>query len=106
MPADHNWFPDETSQRGRLSGLLVIETKNVVWYRVDEVEVGKDFEGRGFTLKKMFGGTDRSMAEYQTFVTAPYRNGYQDSCSCRGWLSQRHCKHLTVMKQLAQGGRE
>lgn len=97
-------FPERA---GSIAGLVVIEVRRVpTCYRVTEIEPQQPFRGRGFSLEKIWGGTDRSVPGYWTFVSEPGTAGGQDSCECRGYYRHHHCKHIEAMRRIAYGGRE
>lgn len=74
-------------------------------FRVEEIPTGNGFDGRGFLLHRSAAAiaTEGSDADkyYGTFIS---RNGQDDHCSCRGCQAHGHCKHLTVLRQLVEGG--
>lgn len=79
--------------------LLVIDGRKPTCYRVIEQVVGPKYgSGRGFTLLKVYGGTDDEATGYDVFVSGPGTNGTLDACNCRGWLRHGHCKHHSAMK--------
>ena len=87
-------FATSADEYGPTAGLLTIETDRAgCVYRVEEFPTGWD--GRGFRLVKVAGGTDGAADNYACFVA---RNGQDRQCECRGFLRWGgSCKHLDAL---------
>lgn len=103
VPTTWEFWPDADSRPSCLTGLLVVQSRVNVWYRVQELPIplNMDFEGRLFALSKLWGGTDRTVKQYEVWIDTTGRPELSN-CNCRGFYSKAHCKHLLVMNQLIE----
>ncbi|MCE9567051.1 MAG: hypothetical protein K8U57_34040 [Planctomycetes bacterium] len=82
---------------GPTAGVLTIDSKRShAKYAVMEFPTG--WAGRGFTLAKLQGGTDRDNGDYSVFCS---QHGPEaDSCDCKGSSRFDHCKHRRAIRAL------
>jgi SWIM zinc finger len=95
-----NWTP--ATDDGPPAGLLAIHTDRAsATYEVTEFPTGWD--GRGFHLAKLAGGTDAEGESYDVFCA---RNGQDRQCSCKGFAFGRgkNCKHIEALLALIANG--
>lgn len=78
--------------------------KKATGYQVFERNVQRGYDtGRGFTLIKLFGGTDAEATGYDVFVTIdPAR--VRDDCTCKGFITRGQCKHHDVIAECLRRG--
>lgn len=82
---------------GSIAGTLSIDSKRShARYAVIEFSTG--WEGRGFTLAKLEGGTDNANESYSVFCST--RGPEADSCDCKGSTRWDHCKHRRALRAL------
>ena len=87
---------------GEGQGVLVISIGHeVTVYKLTEFGCGDGFDGRGFQLVKVVGGSDRESEAYDVFVS---RNGQDHICPCKGFVYQGHCKHVDAMREVVASG--
>lgn len=88
-------------ERGTRGGLVMVTNvgKKQGAYSLKEIPaVG--FNGRGFQLEKLFGGTDAESTGYAVFVS----NEGHHSCHCKGHLRHGHCTHVEALQELIEAG--
>ena len=94
-----NWTPS-ADEFAPVAGELVIHTDRAsATYRVTEFTTGWD--GRGFVLVKLAGGTDPAEEAYSVFCG---RNRQDVECSCKGFARHGHCKHIDSCLALITNG--
>jgi hypothetical protein len=87
MATDYEWV------EGSRPILVIGRGKKATGYAVVEHQIGRAYgHGRGFLLKKLWGGSDREAIAYDVFID-PTTGGRQNSCNCRGFERFGHCKH-------------
>jgi hypothetical protein len=87
MATDYEWI------EGSRPKLVIGRGKKAAGYTVVEHQVGRDYgHGRGFLLRKLWGGSDGESIAYDVFID-PTPNGRKNSCNCRGFERFGHCKH-------------
>ncbi len=88
------WTPAELPGEGT----LVIDTKRArTLYGVREIQTA--WEGRGFQLEVIRGGTDAESERYDVFVG---HNSQDCHCDCKGFTygRGRPCKHVLAVRAL------
>lgn len=80
-------------------GTLLIESPTRrAEYLVEEFPAG--WQGRGFQLSKLSGGTDATETGYAVFC-AP---GGACSCECKGFVRWGHCRHAEAVASCVKEG--
>lgn len=94
------WEPIECPECPQTAGVLSIDTDHAsARYVVSEFPTGWD--GRGFLLAKLTGGTDTTRESYSCFVA---RNGQDEQCECKGFTRHGTCKHVDAVRALIGNG--
>ena len=82
-----------------VAGVMAIDTgRSSAEYLVTEFPTGWD--GRGFQLDKLAGGTDAEAGGYAVFCG----RGARASCECRGFLRWGNCKHADAVEACRANG--
>lgn len=65
-------------------------------YSVAKLGMDPGFDGDGFRLEKLSGGTDPNDRQHDVIVSADDPTIH--FCTCRGYSRHRHCKHVAAMR--------
>ncbi|WP_439627425.1 hypothetical protein [Gemmata sp.] len=81
------------------AGTLLIESPTrQAEYLVEEFPAG--WQGRGFQLSKISGGTDADETGYSVFCDPKGRC----SCECKGFVRHGHCRHAEAVASCVKEG--